>query len=837
MPPPKSFTPASKLPSFLPDGRSPSPDKRAAKTPLRQTPKTATGRSLKPKASANGLSKKPSVPAMQRTASGSDHPADVASWDGTIPAPTPSKKPAGSKQDARALTNRKSSAALREQIAKARAAKKAAAQVDTTLQTSQRDERSPIIPTDDGFDFGIEDHPDPFGQQKNASAGAKLLQQRISAARSSGRLNIAALDLTEMPAEVMKMYDLESAAGAGGSWAESVDLTRLIAADNAMEKLGDELFPDKLPDDYDMDDDAPVAIFGGLETMDLHGNKFSAVPIGFRRLVHLTSLNLSNNCLDNSCLQTVSQMTALRDLKLANNKLTGPLHSAISLLDGLEILDLHGNKLTGLPSDFNSLSRLRILNLGENAFESISFAAFCTLPITELILKKNKLKNTLIDDGTESMAMIQTLDISNNQIKNIVSPGAAVAFPVLHTLSASLNRLQELPDMTTWTSLLTLTLDENNIQTIPESFMGLSKLRQVDLSGNDIRAVPPELSRMESLSMIRLAGNPLRDKKFATVTTDELKEILAGRLEPPPPYQERSDQTITGLMNKLADVDSQAASPAADDDYRSDGDDKFATPPTSVPHSPARSRSQTVDSIQTQFYMPEADIWTVKAGGVLDRTNTGSNTLSEEKCQKLEKPVKQAQLHHNLFAAIPGSLAVFSQSLVSVSLAYNQLVGGNYLDEPLELPALKELDLASNRITDLGPIMEFLEAPALEKLDVSLNRLTSLPGNLRDKFPQLSILVATNNQLTELHPKAIRGLRIVDVANNDIGQLDPRIGLLGGQNGLARLEVGGNRFKVPRWNILDQGTQATLRWLRGRVPQEEMDKWRAENGEDDSDVD
>ena len=45
-------------------------------------------------------------------------------------------------------------------------------------------------------------------------------------------------------------------------------------------------------------------------------------------------------------------------------------------------------------------------------------------------------------------------------------------------------------------------------------------------------------------------------------------------------------------------------------------------------------------------------------------------------------------------------------------------------------------------------------------------------------------------------------------------KLNPRIGLLGGEGGLKRLEVMGNRFRVPRWSVLERGTDATLRWLR-----------------------
>lgn len=529
-------------------------------------------------------------------------------------------------------------------------------------------------------------------------------------------------------------------------------------------------------------------------------------------------------------------MTALRDLKLASNNLSGPLNAAISLLDGLEVLDLHDNKLTYLPEDMQRMSRLRILDLGENSFESISFAAVADLPLSQLVLRKNKLTGTLIEDPIDAMRTLQTLDISCNQIKYLMPSTTVISFPALHTLTASMNRLQELPDMSSWPSLLTLALDENGIGAIPESFMSLIKLRQVDFSGNDIRVVPPELSRMDSLSMIRLSGNPLRDKKFVTATTDELKVILAGRLEPPPPYQEQGENVV-GIMGKLAEADKMRATTRhfADNDSRSDAEDDFTTPPTSRPNSPSRSRSQTMDSVQTQFHMPVLEDWQVRAGGVLDRSRTGSSVLDATKCAEANdrQTVRQLLLHHNIFSTLPESLAVFARSLTSLSLANNQLTGANYLQQPFELPALKELNLAANRISSLVPLLEFLDAPLLETLDISTNRLTGLPLGLLDKFPRLRVLLASNNQISELRPGSIRGLKIVEVGSNEIGQLDPMIGLLGGVNGLERLDVSGNRFKVPRWNILEQGTHATLHWLRGRVPELEMERWREQNGDDD----
>lgn len=552
----------------------------------------------------------------------------------------------------------------------------------------------------------------------------------------------------------------------------------------------------------------------------------------------------SSNRLTNNSLDTISQMSSLRDLKLANNLLFGPLNSALSNLNSLEILDLHGNNISALPSNVENMTRLRILNLNENSFESLDFDGLSKLPLTELSLRKNKIAGTLIEEPVESLPQLQTLDASMNQLTRIVPLGSSISLPVLHALSLSMNRLQGLPDMTTWTSLLTLTVDENSISGIPNSFTSLEKLRHADFSSNDIRVVPPEIARMDSLSMIRLSGNPLRDKKFVSITTDELKEILSSRLEPPPPYQEPGDQaTITDLMGRVASMDAKMADrPTAnaerDEDSRSDLDDDFATPPTSAPHSPSsRSRSHTVSSMRSRSHTLSNQTWPIKSGGILDRSRTESSSLHPVVCSKVaaDHQVRQVYLHHNLFNCLPNSLSFFAATLSSLSLTHNQLVGESYLEEELELPALRELNLATNRITGLGPLIKFLHAPELEKIDVSVNRISALPVGLKEAFPKLNILLTSNNHLMELDPDAIQGLKIVEAANNDITHLNPRIGLLGGQGGLQRLDVMGNRFRVPRFNVLERGTDATLRWLRGRVPVAEMAVWKKDNDENSSD--
>jgi len=552
------------------------------------------------------------------------------------------------------------------------------------------------------------------------------------------------------------------------------------------------------------------------------------MPLGSSYYDTLLTLAQSQNRITNNALEVISQITSLRDLKLSGNLFYGPLDPCFTKLENLEIADLHGNSISALPLNLDNMSKLRILNISENNFESLVFEPLSKLPLTELLVRKNRLRGTLIEDSVDALPSLQILDVSSNQVTHLVEPGRGIALPALHQLVLSTNRLQELPDTTSWTNLVTLAVDENNVNSIPEGFTKLASLRHADFSSNDIRAIPPEVGRMENLAMLRLSGNPLRDKKFCTATTDEVKATLAGRLEPLPAEPEH---TGAGPASDAALV--VEGSPAANQEDNSDGrsDDDFATPPTSAPHSPARSRSHTLSN----------QAWPVKPGGILDRSGTESSSLHPVVCSRIaaEHTVREIYLQRNLFATLPDSLSFFADSLTALSLAKNQLVGESYFgsatNEGLDLPSLKELNLASNHITGLGPLISHLRAPALQKLDLSMNRISALPPGsaLKAAFPALEVLLISNNHLVELDPDSIKGMRIVDVMNNDIDHLNPRIGLLGGSGGLERLELTGNRFRVPRFNVIERGTEATLRWLRGRVPVAEMGAWREANNRGD----
>jgi Leucine-rich repeat (LRR) protein len=449
------------------------------------------------------------------------------------------------------------------------------------------------------------------------------------------------------------------------------------------------------------------------------------------------------------------------------------LDSSVTSLRNLEVLDTPRNSLTALPDGLADLVRLRVLNIAENSFTSLPFEKLRHLPLTELLAAKNKLSGTLISAEVDELPHLQILDVTSNSLTSLNVSGN-LRLPVLHQLSCSCNRLTGLPDMSTWVSLLTLAAEDNNIEFIPEGFITLPKVKYADFNGNNLRILDDRIGGMASLDILRVGGNPLRDKKFAGMATEDLKRALKARMAP-----------------AEEDVDKEG-----------DGDGAFYSAPVS-PISPG----------------PTSSDWPVKAGGILDRSNTQSHSLNPVAAASVaaNETVKVLELHHNIFKEIPSSIAFFAATLTTLSLAHNELTSDTFLNDDLELPMLKELNLSSNTFNSVQPLIQHLKAPLLERLDISFNRLTSLPP-LKVHFPRLVTLLASHNTIRELSPEAAKGLVTLDCSSNDLNSLNARIGLLGGPGGLQKLDVTGNRFRVPKYTILEKGTEATLSWLRDRIP-------------------
>lgn len=188
-----------------------------------------------------------------------------------------------------------SSSALRDQIAKAKEAARRANSARTFGNGTPPREISAVRESDIAivpdpvelatFDFGLDD---PFNQ--GSKGGKSLLRQRIDAARMDGRLNIAALGLSEIPDDVLNMYKYDPN-DSSIAWGEIVDLNVIIAADNDLKAISDEVFPDVDMESM-MDSDESGPQFGSVQSLDFHGNALQGLPAGLGRLTQLSKLNL-----------------------------------------------------------------------------------------------------------------------------------------------------------------------------------------------------------------------------------------------------------------------------------------------------------------------------------------------------------------------------------------------------------------------------------------------------------------------------------------------------------------------------------------------------------------
>ena len=225
--------------------------------------------------------------------------------------------------------------------------------------------------------------------------------------------------------------------------------------------------------------------------------------------------------------------------------------------------------------------------------------------------------------------------------------------------------------------------------------------------------------------------------------------------------------------------------------------------------------------------------WTLKPNGVLDLSGQGlTNEVQMEIAAFLEvNDVRQLHLQNNKITEILPAL-VLAPNVRVLDLSNNPLEADHLIDR-LELPSLQELQLRNCSLTSLGQLLTNLDAPKLHTLDVSANRLAGPVPMLREAFPHLTTFLARDNRFSDISVQELQGLQTVNLASNNLQQLPAEIGLLW-HEGLKSFEVGSNAFRVPGYRVLEKGTEATLRWLRDRLPAAE--EQTVEGGNDEGET-
>jgi Leucine-rich repeat (LRR) protein len=233
----------------------------------------------------------------------------------------------------------------------------------------------------------------------------------------------------------------------------------------------------------------------------------------------------------NDALETIAQITSLRELKIADNLLTGELTS-IEQLHNLEVLEVQDNKLSCLPDELCELVKLRVLNVSNNNLMDLPMNSLSKLPIVELLASKNKISGSLFTTAATTLPRLQNLDVSINALTTLYDGAAGPELPSLRALNVAYNQIASLPNISAWTSLNSILAADNKTTELPAGFVESTSIRTADFTGNDFRKLDENIALMESLDNFQVANNPLRERKYLTMNTEDLKQSLKAKLAP-----------------------------------------------------------------------------------------------------------------------------------------------------------------------------------------------------------------------------------------------------------------------------------------------------------------
>jgi Leucine-rich repeat (LRR) protein len=201
-----------------------------------------------------------------------------------------------------------------------------------------------------------------------------------------------------------------------------------------------------------------------LTALNLQGNNLSgSIPAALVFLQKLTSLNLSVNKFTGSIPVTLGLTFSLTSVNFSGNSLTGSIPATIGLLPNLRFLNLSGNQLSGsIPASIGFLKNLSVLTLNDNKLAGSIPATFAGLNrVSEVYIFNNKLSGSL-PEAISGMDSIVFFNASNNKFTGAV-PASVASLQFLYFFNVESNQIQDLPNLTSSTSLRQLYVASNKL--------------------------------------------------------------------------------------------------------------------------------------------------------------------------------------------------------------------------------------------------------------------------------------------------------------------------------------------------------------------------------------
>lgn len=266
-----------------------------------------------------------------------------------------------------------------------------------------------------------------------------------------------------------------------------------------------------------------------LAELDASGNKIALITRNdLQNFKSLRVIRLAHNKISNLDPNIFANFAKLQVIDLSYNELTNIPPLIFQDSPDVRELYLQNNSVSNLPPGLlNGLQVLVILNLSSNKISSDSIGPDTFVDLIRLVildLSYNKLRyinNTLF----QSQYSLQMLYLSHNDI-DIISDNSFSSLYNLHTLDLSHNRLKYL-DVFTLNGLYVISnleLSYNSIYSIhSDAFKNCSSVQDLTLEGNNLSSVPNALRSLQFLKSLNLNNNSMHELNNSSF--QELKQL------------------------------------------------------------------------------------------------------------------------------------------------------------------------------------------------------------------------------------------------------------------------------------------------------------------------
>lgn len=247
-----------------------------------------------------------------------------------------------------------------------------------------------------------------------------------------------------------------------------------------------------------------------LEVLGLGRNPLKQIhPKTFSSVKNLLVLTLDYSGLDDAVWESLYPFRQLKDLQLQGNSVTMLNRTVLNGLSSIRNLDLSENMISDLSTEmFQTMTELQFLQCKQNNLMKIKNNTFLGLQkLVALHLRGNRIRT--IEKGAFShFASLAELDLSNNCLSEIPSFNNATT---LQSLDLSSNHIQSLSSdaLKGLKNLQNLVLFNNSIKQIETGvFRFVPVLRTADLSFNKIQRILKEtFEGLQHLSFLLLQNN------------------------------------------------------------------------------------------------------------------------------------------------------------------------------------------------------------------------------------------------------------------------------------------------------------------------------------------